>query len=92
MPVNQTKDVDLREWPLEPVDNDSCKLVVTHTTIVKDLGTPAETAEHRWEAEMRLGRAKLLVAAAPTQAEFDASLNMWRQAVADARATLPAMA
>ena len=92
MPVDDTKKVDQREWPLEPVDGEAVKLVVTHTTTTKDVGTPSETVTHRWEAEVSRARTKLLVCSAPTQPEMDTALNTLRQAVVDARALLPAMA
>lgn len=94
MPVDDTKTVDQREWPLDPITlpnvtdpNDHAKLVITRTVISKDLGTPTATVEERWEAEVQRGRTRLLVAGAATKAEFDGQLNTWRQALVDIRAT-----
>jgi hypothetical protein len=91
MPVDHLKDIDQREWPLDPVENDAAKLVVTRTRVTRDVGLPTQTATDTWEAEIVRSRVKILVAQAPTMAEFDAALNTWRQAIVDARATLAAM-
>ena len=92
MPTDRLKDVDQREWPLAAVDNDSARLIVTRTRVTKDAGLPSQTVEERWEAEVAKSRIRILVAAAPTQAEFDIALVTWRQALVDARNTLAAMA
>lgn len=91
MPVNRLKDVDQRDWPLEAVDNDAAKLVVTRTRTTKDAGLPTQTITDLWEAEIVRSRVKVLVAQAPTMAEFDTALNTWRQAIVDARNTLATM-
>jgi hypothetical protein len=92
LPVDQTKDVDQREWPLVAADGEDVTLRVTHTTTTKDIGQPSQVIEHRWEAEIQRGRTRLVVVASTDQADFDNALNTWRQAIVDARALLPDMA
>lgn len=92
MPVNQTRDVDLREWPLDPAGGETVALRVTHTTVVKNVGSPSQTIEHTWEAEIQRAKTRVVAATADTQAAMDNALNTWRLAIVDARAALPDMA
>ncbi len=98
MPVDDLKDIDQREWPLDPLTlpdpadpGTAVKLIVTRTRTTKDLGLPTQTVTDRWEAEVLRARSRQLVCAAPTMAEFDSQLNTLRQAIVDARSLLAAM-
>jgi hypothetical protein len=99
MAFNTSKIISSRSWPLTPISADTTPILwVTHEVITKDAGLPTESIEHDWTLEARFpkigtnaDRNKVILGKASGQPEFDALLNVVRQAMVDARAGLGTM-
>lgn len=95
MAVATNKNTVQKRWALADVTQgdvtNKAEIWITHTSTVKDVGLPTETTEHWWEAEVNIARVKLVVVASAGKTEFDAALNVLRQAIVDARAALDTM-
>jgi hypothetical protein len=95
MAMDTNKTTTQKRWPLVAVEesgvSNEVEIWITHTATVRDVGEPTETTEHHWDAEIKVGRVKLVVAKSAGMGEFDDALNAFRQAIVDARNTLATM-